>query len=100
MRRGQVSVLVLGLSVPLLALAFPALALLGAHVQGLRAQLPAGAAALRAALAGRPGTATVALPVTALRLPVLGRVAYTARGRASARAVRTDEGRRGAVLVG
>ena len=100
MRRGQASVLLLGLAVPLLAVALAALALLGAHVQGLRAQRLAEAAALRAALQGRGGTVAIALPVTVLRLPLVGRVAYTAHGQATARAVTTDEGRRGAVLVG
>ena len=100
MRRGQASVLLVGLAVPLLAVALAALAVLGAHVQGLRAQRLAEAAALGSALRGGDGTGVVALPVTVLRLPLVGRVAYTAHGHARARAVTTDEGRRGAILVG
>ena len=100
MRHAQASVLLLGCAVPLLAVALAALVMLGARVQGLRAQRLAETAALRSALQGGDGTATVSLPVTALRLPGLGRIAYSARGAADARAVTTDDGRRGAVLVG
>ena len=115
MRRAQSSILLLGLALPLAAVALAALAVLGAQAQGLRAQRLAESAALRAALGwpaeepgaswvrverrGRAVVAEVRLPATALRLPLLGEVAYTAHGSALARATRTDDGRPGAVLA-
>ena len=115
-QRGQATVLLIALAVPLGGLALLGLTLLGARVQGERAQRLADAAALRAAMgrtalaapeatvvvtqAGADRRATVTLATARLQLPLIGRVGFTAQASAVARAVVTEDGRAGAALVG
>ena len=114
-RQGQSTILVLVLLLPACAIAMVGLALLGARVQGERAQRLADVAALRAAeglaVGSEPGVelvvqpqglawrASVRLRTTRLSL-VSGRVAFSARASAVARPITTADGRPGAVLVG
>lgn len=114
-RRGQATVVAIALLIPGSALALVGVALLGARVQGERAQRLAEGAALRGALGrtvrtepdaavtliqhGARTEAQIRVPAVSLALPLLGRIAYRVEARAVAHDITTEDGARGAVLV-
>ena len=116
MHRGQATILLLAIVVPVSGIALLGLALLGARVQGERAQRLADVAALELALGRQPvvpsgvelevasfGGATrvtVRLPHTRLELGEVGPSVFTAEATALARPITTADGHPGAVLIG
>lgn len=115
-RRGQATLLVLALLIPVMAIGLLGLAFLGARARGEHAQRLADVAALRAArglpLATSPDTelivqrhgtgwrVTARLRPTALRALGIGSLVFAPAASAIARATITADGRPGAILVG
>lgn len=114
--RGQATVLAVALLAPASTIALLGLALLGARVQGERAQRLADTAALRTAIGlpvaspsdaeitrhavGGAWRVDVRLHRIRLVLPGISGTAFTARASATAQQVTNGDGGTGAVLVG
>ena len=115
-RRGQTTILLLAVLLPVTSVALLGLAFLGARVQGERAQRLADVAALSIALGhqavvpaggeldvaayGAATRVTVTLPPTRLAVAGVGDTGFAAKATAVARSTITADGQPGAVLVG